>query len=48
MSFQWDPSKAQANLWKHRVSFEEAVTIFGDPHLMFTVGPEHSYGEEIE
>ena len=48
MSFQWDPSKAQTNLWKHRISFEEAVTIFGDPHLMFTVDPEHSYGEERE
>ena len=40
MPFEWDPNKAQTNLWKHRISFEEAATIFGDP--------EHSYGEERE
>ena len=48
MPFEWDPNKAQTNLWKHRISFEEAATIFGDPNLMFTIDPEHSYGEERE
>jgi uncharacterized DUF497 family protein len=28
--FEWDASKARANLRKHRVSFEEASTVFGD------------------
>jgi len=29
--FEWDGAKARANLKKHRVSFEEATTVFGDP-----------------
>ena len=29
--FLWDPRKAIANFEKHRVSFEEAATIFADP-----------------
>jgi hypothetical protein len=31
MEFEWDRDKAAANLRKHRVSFEDAATIFGDP-----------------
>ena len=27
----WDPKKASSNLAKHRVSFDEASTVFGDP-----------------
>jgi uncharacterized DUF497 family protein len=29
--FEWDPKKAQANVVKHGVSFDEGVTVFGDP-----------------
>jgi uncharacterized DUF497 family protein len=29
--YEWDPKKAKANLRKHRVSFEEAATVFLDP-----------------
>lgn len=29
--FEWDEAKATANLSKHQVSFEEAVTVFDDP-----------------
>ena len=29
--FEWNPEKAEANLKKHGVSFEEAETIFSDP-----------------
>jgi uncharacterized DUF497 family protein len=28
--FTWDPQKAESNLRKHRVSFEEAATVFDD------------------
>ena len=28
---EWDPVKAEANLQKHGVSFEEASTVFDDP-----------------
>lgn len=31
MNFEWDPGKARQNRRKHRVSFEEAATVFGDP-----------------
>lgn len=30
LHFEWDPKKAQNNLKKHGVSFEEASTVFGD------------------
>jgi len=29
--FDWDNSKAWTNLVKHHVTFEEAMTVFGDP-----------------
>lgn len=29
--FEWDASKAQSNLSKHRVSFEIATRVFADP-----------------
>jgi uncharacterized DUF497 family protein len=28
--FEWDPAKASRNRRKHRISFEEAATVFGD------------------
>ena len=32
MTYAYDPRKAAANLRKHSVSFEEAITVFeGDP-----------------
>jgi hypothetical protein len=46
LDFIWDPAKAATNLKKHKVSFEEAMTVFGDPkHIVF---PDrvHSYEEE--
>ena len=44
-NFEWDPRKAEANLKKHGVSFEEAVTAFGDPLSMNMSDPDHSEGE---
>jgi len=31
MRFEWDQDKARVNLRKHKVSFDEAVTVFYDP-----------------
>jgi uncharacterized protein len=45
MSFQWDPIKAASNLEKHGISFEEAVTVFGDPLAITILDPDHSVGE---
>jgi uncharacterized DUF497 family protein len=44
--FEWDPRKATANRAKHRVSFEEAVTAFGDPLGRVQSDPRHSVSEE--
>jgi uncharacterized DUF497 family protein len=46
MSMEWSPAKARENLRKHKVSFEEASTIFGDPLAGTAADPEHSVGEE--
>ncbi len=44
--FEWDPAKADANRRKHGVSFEEAVTVFGDPLSILLADPDHSEGQE--
>ena len=45
MRFEWDSQKAASNFKKHRVSFDEAVTVFYDP-LAATFGdPDHSDDE---
>ena len=31
MRFEWDRDKARRNLNKHKLSFDEAVTVFYDP-----------------
>lgn len=46
MKFDWDPKKAEANLRKHGVSFDEAATTFLDPHAVSGPDPDHSIGEE--
>lgn len=45
MSFTWDPRKARINQRRHRVSFEEARTVFGDPLAVTFADPDHSFGE---
>ena len=44
--FQYDPRKAAANLRKHRVSFDEAVTVFADPLRAILLDDEHSLDEQ--
>ena len=44
--FEWDSRKAEQNLKKHNVSFEEAATIFGDPLSLIIDDPVHSDHEE--
>ena len=46
MEFIWDPKKADVNLKKHKVSFEEAVTVFYDPLAQTAHDPDHSDDEE--
>ena len=44
--FEWDDEKAQSNLKKHGVSFDEATTIFNDPRIATISNPDHSEDEE--
>ena len=46
MNFEWDPDKAALNQRKHRVSFQEAVTVFGDPLAITYQDPDHSISEQ--
>ncbi|MFU8832822.1 MAG: BrnT family toxin [Wenzhouxiangella sp.] len=46
LKFSWDARKAAANLTKHRVSFEEAKTVFFDEHARLIPDPEHSEVED--
>jgi uncharacterized protein len=43
--FEWEPAKADGNLRKHGVSFEEAVTVFADPLSLNMPDPLHSAEE---
>ncbi len=44
----WDPEKAELNLRKHGVSFEEAKSVFGDPLAATFPDPDHSKEEYRE
>lgn len=46
LRFEWDPAKADANLKKHGVSFNEAATAFDDPYAVFQTDELHS-DEEV-
>ena len=45
MTFEWDPIKAKSNLWKHKVSFQEACTALLDPLSKTDLDPDHSVEE---
>ena len=48
LRFEWDPEKAAANLAKHGVSFEEALTVFSDPLARIFDDEDHSIEEKRE
>ena len=48
LQFEWDPRKAKVNLAKHGVSFEEAMTVFGDLLARIFDDEEHSEDEKRE
>jgi uncharacterized protein len=45
LRFEWDPKKAETNLAKHDISFEEAITVFADPMARIFPDEEHSVDE---
>jgi len=48
LKFEWDRRKAASNLSKHRVSFEEALTVFADPLARIFDDEDHSIEEQRE
>lgn len=46
LHFQWDKNKAEQNIEKHRVTFAEAATVFGDPLSSTIPAPSHSVEEQ--
>jgi len=43
--FEWDQVKADENIQKHRLGFEEAITVFSDPNSITIFDPDHSSEE---
>ena len=46
IKFSWDARKAKQNLTKHRISFEEASTVFFDENARLIHDPGHSAEED--
>lgn len=46
MQFVWDQNKADTNLRKHGISFDEAKSIFFDAHARLRDDPDHSQFED--
>jgi uncharacterized DUF497 family protein len=44
-AFEWHDVKAEKNVGKHGVNFDEAVTVFEDPLSISDSDPLHSYDE---
>ena len=44
--FEWDENKNRINKAKHRVSFEEAQSVFYDENAIVIPDPDHSALEE--
>ena len=46
IEFQWDSNKNRTNFKKHKVSFDEAKTVFYDENARLITDAEHSSFEE--
>lgn len=44
--FEWDQNKNLENIRKHKVSFEEAKTVFFDENARLISDPDHSTDED--
>jgi uncharacterized protein len=45
VDFEWDDEKAKENKRKHKIDFEEAITVFSDPFSLTIEDPDHSIEE---
>ena len=48
LEFEWDARKNAANLKKHGLAFDEALTVFADPLARIFDDPDHSVEEPRE
>ena len=46
ITFEWDEKKNEINKKKHKISFEEAKTVFYDEEALLIEDPEHSSEEQ--
>ena len=46
MKFEWDEDKNTINKEKHKISFETAAYVFGDPYYIEMFDFEHSVDED--
>jgi len=46
LHFEWDDDKDKTNRRKHRISFEEAKSVFYDKHARLLDDPDHSLTED--
>ncbi len=46
IDFEWNKTKAQSNLIKHGISFEEAKSVFLDENARVIADPSHSDSED--
>ena len=46
LTFEWDEDKEHKNFRKHKITFEEAKTVFNDPFLLTFPDLEHSEFED--
>ena len=48
LKFEWDPRKATANVARHGVPFDEALTVFADSLARIFDDEDHSVDEQRE
>ena len=46
LTFEWHEAKAEMNLAKHGVGFDEAKTVFNDPRAISIANLDHSVDEQ--
>ena len=46
IQFDWDENKANKNLAKHKISFQEAQSVFDDDNARLIYDPDHSENED--
>ena len=46
INFSWDSAKARLNEIKHKITFEEAKTVFDDENARLIYDPDHSENED--